>query len=250
MSDAWARIVCRAVAREPLTHDTWRLRLALPAGAHFPFRAGQYARLAFADLPPRDYSMANRPAAPQLEFHIRQMNDGGASAYVARRLRPGEAVGLEGPFGTAYLRQDHAGPILAVAGGSGLAPIKSIVETALAAGVTRPITLYFGVREARDLYLEDHFRALDRAHANLSFVPVLAVPGVTGARRRGTLDEVLAEDLDDVAGLKAYLAGPPPMVEAAVAVLRSRGMSEADLHADPFYSAAEMAARRRDGNAR
>ncbi len=244
MADAPERLLYRVVARDSLTHDIWRVRLALPVGRRFSFHAGQYARLGFGPFPPRDYSMANQPGSRELEFHIRQMNDGGASAYVARRLRVGEPVKLEGPFGEAYLREDHSGPILAVAGGSGLAPIGSIVETALAAGRDRPVHLYHGVREERDLYMEGHFRALADAHANFSFVPVLSNVRAGSRRRQGTPDQVLAEDFRDLAGCKAYLAGPPALVEAAVARLLGLGLREDDIHADPFYGDAEMTARR------
>jgi ferredoxin-NAD(P)+ reductase (naphthalene dioxygenase ferredoxin-specific) len=233
------------VSHDPLTHDIWRVRLALPSGRQFSFRAGQYARLSFGPFPPRDYSMANQPGSRQLEFHIRQMNDDGASAYVARLLRVSEPVRLEGPFGEAYLREDHSGPILAVAGGSGLAPIGSIVKTALAAGQDRAVHLYFGVREERDLYMEDRFQALAQAHANFSFVPVLSNPPHGGTRRQGTPDAAVAKDFRDLAGYRAYLAGPPALVEAAVERLLGLGLSEDDIHADPFYGDAEMAAHRR-----
>ena len=244
MADAPRRLLCRVVAHDALTHDIWCVRLAPPAARRFSFHAGQYARLSFGPFPPRDYSMASQPGSRELEFHIRQMNDDGASAYVARHLRVGEPVKLEGPFGEAYLREDHSGPILAVAGGSGLAPMGSIVETALAAGRDRRVHLYYGVREERDLYMEDRFQALAQAHANFSFVPVLSNARAGGRRRQGTPDQALAQDFRDLAGCKAYLAGPPALVEAAVARLLGLGLSEDDIHADPFYGDAEMAARR------
>ena len=121
MSAEAPHLSCRVVGLEPATHDIRILRLAPPAGAPFEFRAGQYARLGFGTLPPRDYSMANRPDQRILEFHIRDVGDG-ASRYAVRRLAFGETVTVAGPMGDAYLRSDHPGPIVAVAGGSGLAP--------------------------------------------------------------------------------------------------------------------------------
>jgi CDP-4-dehydro-6-deoxyglucose reductase/ferredoxin-NAD(P)+ reductase (naphthalene dioxygenase ferredoxin-specific) len=232
---------CRVIAIEPATHDIARLRLAIEAGGPFDFSAGQYARVSFAGQPPRDYSMANRPEEAVLEFHIRAMPGGGASRYVAERLAVGEAVRVEGPFGTSYLRERHSGPILAIAGGSGLAPIKSILETALSRGMRQPIHLYFGVRDERDLYLETHFAVLARAHANFRFVPVLSEPRGATVRRTGFVHEAVAADFADFDGCKAYLAGPPAMVEAASALLRARGMRREDIHADAFYSEAEKA---------
>ncbi len=233
------RLVCRVRAVDAMTHDIRRIRLEILSGGPFTFSPGQYARLAFAELAPRDYSMANRPDEDVLEFHVRRVPGGAASAYVADRLAPGEEVRVEGPFGSSHLREGHRGPILAIAGGSGLAPIKSIVETALDGGPARPIHLYFGVRAERDLYLEDHFRALSARHPNLDFRPVLSEPGGPTDRRTGLVHEAVARDLADLDGFKAYIAGPPPMVEAATAMLTARGLPRADIHADAFTTAAD-----------
>jgi naphthalene 1,2-dioxygenase ferredoxin reductase component len=237
------RLTCRVTELAPLTHDITRLRLAIEAGGPFVFSAGQYAALRFAALPPRDYSMANRPDEALLEFHVRRMGAGSTSAYVTETLRPGDRVIVEGPFGACYLRDRHNGPILALAGGSGLAPIKSIVETALARGRRQPVHLYYGARDERDIYLEAHFRALAARHDNLRYTPVLSQPSRSTARRVGLVHEVVAADLPDLDGAKAYLAGPPPMVEAATALLVDRrGMRRQDVHADAFYTEAEKAA--------
>lgn len=238
------RIVGRVAEIEQATHDIRILRLAIEGGAPFPFEAGQYARLRFDDLPARDYSMASRPGAELLEFHIRNVGDG-ASRYVATRLSPGERVGIEGPLGDACLRRDHHGPILAVAGGSGLAPLLSIVETALAVDRGREVHLYFGAREERDVYLEPRLRRLEARHPGLRYVPVLSAPAGPTARRRGLVGDAVAEDFKDFSGFKAYLAGPPAMVEATTSMLIGRGLAEADIHADPFYSDEEN--RRRQG---
>jgi naphthalene 1,2-dioxygenase ferredoxin reductase component len=236
------RLLCRVVALDRMTHDIKRVRLAVESGGPFAFSAGQFAALGFAGLAPRDYSMANRPDDPILEFHIRRMGPGSASAYVAEELSLGEDVTVEGPYGASWLRETHSGPILAIAGGSGLAPIKSIVETALAQGKRQPIHLYFGARDERDIYLEEHFRALAARHDNLRYAPVLSQPQNGTARRTGLVHKAVAADLVDLDGVKAYLAGPPPMVEAATALLAERGMRREDLHADAFYTEADKLA--------
>ncbi len=105
------------------------------------------------------------------------------------------------------------------------------------------IHLYFGVREERDIYLEGHFRRLCEGHRNLRYVPVLSDPGSPTPRRTGLVPDVVAADIGDFTGFKAYLAGPPVMVEAAVDMLLRRGLPRADIHADPFYTEAEKAAR-------
>lgn len=235
------RVQCRVLDVRDATHDIRVVRLAVEGGAPFPFAPGQYASVTFDALPPRDYSMANVPADPVLEFHVRHTGSDGASAYVARKLRAGERVTVEGPFGKAWLRPDHPGPILAVAGGSGLAPMKSIVEAALAAGVGGEIHLFFGARDERDVYLESHFRALAERHHNLRFHVVLSHPSAKTARSTGFVSDAVARAFDDVRGFKAYLAGPPAMVEATYDLLLARDLGRDDIHADPFYTEAEKA---------
>ena len=235
-------LVCRVVSAEPATHDVRIVRLAVLSGGPFGFSPGQYASVTFPGLPPRDYSMAGRPDAEALEFHIRLVPGGAVTPYVQDRLKAGDEVRVKGPYGTSYLRPGHSGPILALAGGSGLAPIKAIVESALDAGMGQAIHLYFGVRDERDLYLEDHFGELAARHPNLIFVPVLSEPGAPTARRTGFLHDAVRADFTDLDGCKAYLAGPPPMVEAATGVLTALGIRRQDCHADAFYTEADKAA--------
>jgi naphthalene 1,2-dioxygenase ferredoxin reductase component len=236
------RLTCCVVGLKAMTHDIMSVRLTIESGGPFTFSAGQYASLRFGDLPARDYSMANRPDDSTLEFHIRRMGEGNVSAHVSERLRVGDAVTVRGPLGTSYLRDKHTGPIIAVAGGSGLAPIKSIIDTALHQGLRQPMRLYFGARDERDVYLDDHFRALAVQHSNFCFIPVLSSPSGATARRVGLVHEAAAADLADLDGAKAYLAGPPPMVEAATALLLARCVRRSDIHADAFYTEAEKQA--------
>lgn len=238
-------LACKVVDLDDATHDIKRVRLEIVSGGPFDFSAGQFASVTFDGCPPRDYSMANVPGAnvpgdPILEFHIRRTAGGATSLHVAEKLGVGDSVRVEGPFGTSYLREAHRGPIIAVAGGSGMAPIKAIVERALQKNLPQHIYCYFGVRTERDLYLHDHFTKLADSHKNLHFIPVLS-EGDGLARRCGLVHEAVAADFDEVDGCKAYLAGPPVMVEAATRLLEQRGMRRIDIHADAFYTAAEMA---------
>ncbi|HSE78477.1 MAG TPA: 2Fe-2S iron-sulfur cluster-binding protein [Alphaproteobacteria bacterium] len=238
----------RVVAHDDATHDIKRLRVEIVDGGPFSFTAGQYASLEFSGLPPRDYSMANRPDEPLLEFHIRLIPGGAVTPYVSQRLCAGEMLKVSGPYGTSYLREKHTGPIIALAGGSGLAPIKSIVEAALAQGMRQPIALYFGVRDERDLYFEEHFAALAKRHGNLTFIPVLSEPSESTRRRTGYLADAILRDFAAkgtlaLDGAKAYLAGPPVMVETAMAALAVLGVRKNDCHADAFYTEADKAQR-------
>lgn len=217
------------------------VRLDPGGSGGFRFQAGQYVQLRFGNLPPRDYSIGSRPDEPLLEFHIRDTGDGGASSYAAQALRLGEEVGIDGPFGRCFLQEDDRSPLLAIAGGSGLAPMKSILETALAAGFRQNLHLYFGVRRLGDIYLEQHFRDLATANANLHFHIVLSEEEGRVDHRTGLVTDAIAQDLPDLTGFVAYMAGPPPMIEAAGRLLLHRGMKPTGIHADPFFTEAELA---------
>lgn len=232
-------LACTVAEVEQATHDIRVVRLRIDSGGPFDYSAGQFAQVTFPGLPPRDYSMAAGSDGDLLEFHIRLVPGGAVTPYVQNQLKLGDPVRVEGPLGAAHLRDTHRGPILAVAGGSGLAPIKAIVEAALSGGAQQPIHLYFGVRAERDLYLESHFRALGEKHANLTFTPVLSEPDGPTDRRTGYLADAVAADFADFDGYKAYLAGPPIAVETTVDKLRAAGMRPRDIHADAFYTEAD-----------
>ena len=246
---------CRVVEVSFATHDVLRLRLAVESGGPYTFSAGQFAKLQFGFAPDttRDYSMANRPDEPVLEFHIRCIA-GGVSGYIPSRLKQGDLVRVSGPFGTSYLREQHPGPIIAISGGTGLAPIRSIVATALAKGLERELHLYFGVRGERDVYAEAGLRAWQALHPNLEVHVVLS--DETGedaaqrgkgsradarARRYGLVTDAVRADFPHFQGVQAYLAGPPAMVDAATMLLCGGGVPPRDIHADAFYSAADPA---------
>jgi ferredoxin-NAD(P)+ reductase (naphthalene dioxygenase ferredoxin-specific) len=226
---------CRVVELEDLTHDIKGVRLAVEAGGPFLFSAGQYAQVEFAPGLSRHYSMANTPQDAELVFHIRHMPGGRTSAYAAMQLKAGDKVKVSGPLGVAYLRDSHAGPALLVAGGSGLAPIQSILRTMLERGHAAPVTLYFGVRSERDLYHEALLKDLAARHRNFSYQVVLSEQKGAAGRSYGLVHQAI-ELAPDTGAVMAYLAGPPVMVEAATALLASRGLAPRQIHADAFYN--------------
>lgn len=232
---------CRVTDSAMLTHDVLRLRFTIESGGPFTFSAGQFAKLQFAFAPdaPRDYSMANTPAEGGLEFHIRVLA-GGISGQIRDHVKVGDTVRISGPFGTSYLREQHAGPIIAIAGGTGLAPVRSIVRTALDKRLPGPIHLYFGVRAARDVYGEEELRGWEARHPNLKVHVVLSEAGASALPQRhriGMVTDAVRADFADLTGFHTYLAGPPAMVDAATEVLRERGVAARDMHADAFYAA-------------
>ena len=231
-----ALISARVAAIFAPTSDVRVLSLVFEPNSGFTFRPGQYVRLGFAEHSPRDYSIANHPGETHLEFHIRVRGSGAVAEHLRSTLALGDAVTIDGPFGDAYLRAEHSGPILAIAGGTGLVPAKSIIGAALQMGSGLPTYFYLGARTEDDLYAEPLFLDWQAAHGEFTFVPVLSEPASGSVRRVGNVADAVAEDFADLAGFKCYVAGPPPMVAAAVKLVAAVGVAAHDIHADPFVS--------------
>ena len=233
--DEVREIKCEVEAFGKLTHDTRLIRLTVSDGPPLVFKAGQYAKVVYPNDVEKYYSIASLPGDNGIEFHIRRSGDGESSShYVLDQLSIGDPVMVTAPMGSSYFRDEHTGPILCVAGGSGMAPIRSIAETAIAKDGAREVHLYFGVRDERDIYFEERFSELARSHANFHFTPVLSEPLGETARRTGFVHEAVAADLGDFYGWKAYLCGPPVMVESVADLMKNRGVSEGDIYADAY----------------
>ena len=230
-----ARIVKATVDTiEDMTHDI--RRLVLKPAKPIEFSPGQYLQLQFTPDHVRPYSMAGLCHDATLEFHVRRVPDGRVSGYIAHELKVGDALRLSGPLGSAYLRRRHAGPMLCVAGGTGLAPILSIVRGAVAAGMVNPIHLYFGVRSPDDIYGLQWLHQLQREHPSLSLHVVVAGGGDAAMHRPGLVTQAIEQDLGDLSGWRAHLCGSPPMVEAVTRVIRRKGIAAAQVYADAFYT--------------
>lgn len=230
-----ARIIKTTVSDiTDLTHDIKRLRLR-PAKP-LSFSPGQYASLQFSPDLIRPYSMAGLPADDELEFHVRLVPNGRVSGHIATVLRQGDAVRVSGPLGSAYLRRKHEGPMLCVAGGTGLAPMLSILRGAIDAGMDNPMHLYLGVRAARDVYGLDALHALQARHPGLHVHVVVSSGDTLATQRRGLVTEAIAQDWPSFDGWRAYLCGSPPMVEASSLLIRQRGLPAERIYADAFYA--------------
>lgn len=226
------QFAARVVSIDAPTHDVRVVRLEPPSP--IAFSAGQYARLTFGEVPPRSYSMANRPSEPVLEFHIRLVPRGVASFHVGSVLQVGDEVQVEAPFGTAHLGDDPDAPILAVAGGTGLAPIRSIVREALAVSPERRIAVYLGVRDECDVYGETEMLGLKHRHPGLTFTAVLSQPSAATERPTGFVHSAVAVDFGDLSGWIVHAAGPPLMVEALKATAMAKHVLPTEIHVDPF----------------
>jgi len=219
---------------EDMTHDIKRLRLR--PSKPLSFSPGQYSLLQFAPGMVRPYSMANLCTDSELEFDIRLVPNGRVTGYIAEQLKVGDTVRVTGPLGTAYLRSRHEGPMLCVAGGSGLAPVRSIVRGALERGMRNPIYLYHGVRTPADIYDLDALKALAERHSNLHIDVVITSGNDRPAMRSGIVTEAVEQDHADLSGWRAYLCGAPPMVEAATLLAQRRGIAREHIYADAFYA--------------
>jgi ferredoxin-NAD(P)+ reductase (naphthalene dioxygenase ferredoxin-specific) len=229
-----ARIVKATVtAIEEATHDIRRLRVKLAKPV--AFSPGQYISLQFTPEHIRPYSMAGLSDDEEMEFQIRRVPDGRVTEYIFEQLEVGAALRISGPLGTAYLRQKHTGPMLCVGGGTGLAPVLSIVRGALAAGMENPIHLYFGVRSAQDVYDAERLQALAQAHPNVKVHIVVATGAAGAGQRSGLVTDAIEKDIGSLAGWRAYLCGAPAMVEALNLLVTRMGLEPSHVHADAFY---------------
>jgi CDP-4-dehydro-6-deoxyglucose reductase, E3 len=221
-----------------LSDDLMLMHLALPEGQRIAFSAGQYINIVLPDGARRAFSFANAPQAAgstTIELHVRRIPGGRFTTQVFTALREGDVVDFEGPLGQFRLRESER-PILFVAGATGFAPVKSIVEDAFARGVQRPMQLYWGVRHAQDLYLQDLIEGWQREHPNFRFVPVLSdvAPGDAWPGRRGLVHEAMLADHPDLAGYEVYACGSVRMVEAAVPDFLAHGLAEQFCFSDAF----------------
>jgi ferredoxin-NAD(P)+ reductase (naphthalene dioxygenase ferredoxin-specific) len=221
------------VGIEALTHDIRRLRIK-PAKP-MAFSPGQYASLQFTPDHIRPYSWTGLPDDEEMEFQIRQVPGGRVTEHVFAHLNVGDAVRISGPLGTAYLRQKHTGPMLCVGGGTGIAPIVSILRGAMAANMHNPVHVYFGVRSQEDCYDVERLRRLAQAHGHMTLHVVVATGPVAKGQRSGLVTDAIQADLPDLKKFAGYFCGAPAMVEALNTLTQSLGLPSDNTHADAFY---------------
>lgn len=236
----------RVVKLEKLCHDVMGVWLKLPAVERLAFRAGQYIDILLRDGARRSFSMANAPHDDELlELHIRHVPGGQFTSQVFDDLKEKSLLRLQGPLGTFYLRENSERPIILVGGGTGFAPLKAIVEHAKHIGVTRPIRLYWGVRALRDLYAAELASSWENEFPEFEFIPVLseATEDDDWNGRSGFVHEAVLEDMHNLAPFDVYVAGPPPLVEAAKREFLKAGLPYERLFFDSFDFAVEVQAK-------
>ncbi len=233
----------RVVELEPLGQDVMRVVMVLPEGQPIPFSAGQYINILLEDGQRRAFSFANPPQDNGLvELHVRRIPGGRFTGHVFEGMHLGDTLRFEGPLGSFTLK-DSTRPIVFVAGATGFAPVKSIIEDAFHRGVQRPMHLYWGVRRRRDLYMLELAERWQREHDNFHVVPVLSQPEPEDAwtGRTGLVHEAMLQDFGNLTGYEVYVCGSLRMVEVAVPAFIAQGLSEGACFSDAFLPSAGSA---------
>jgi CDP-4-dehydro-6-deoxyglucose reductase, E3 len=231
----------RVIGLERLSDEVMRVMIEVPEDECLRFVAGQYINILIDGGDRRAFSFANAPhESGVVELHVRRIPGGRFTGHVFDGMRLGDTLRFEGPLGNFTL-QESARPILFVAGATGFAPVKSILEDAFHRGIRRPMRLYWGVRRPKDLYMLDLAQRWQREHENFLVVPVVSHPepqdGWTG--RSGYVHEAMVADFANLTGYEVYVCGSLSMVQAAVPAFMAQGLSESACYSDAFLPAAD-----------
>ena len=206
---------------------------------------GQYLDVLLEDGRRRPFSIANHPQADgSIELHVRHVAGGGFTSWVADTLKVGDTLRIEGPLGTFVPREDSERPMVFMAGGTGFAPVKAIVEHFIALGTRRPMRVYWGARNAADLYLRELAEGWVRTAHDLSFAAVISDPeqAAAGGLRMGLVHEAVLDDQPDLSGYDVYMSGPPAMIDAGRKLFVDAGLPEGRLYYDSFDYAPDVLA--------
>ena len=229
------KMPCRLTSLDKVASDIMVLRLKLPASEPFKFRAGQYIDFLLADGKRRSFSIANAPHQQgELELHVRKVEGGRFTDHVFQTMKPREILRIEGPLGTFFLREDSQRPIILVAGGTGFAPIKGIIEHAIETGLSRPMTLYWGARNREGLYMDTLAQSWAGKLNGFRYVPVLSDAAESDAwtGRTGLVHHAVMQDLPDLSAHEVYACGAPAMIDAT----RSDFVRQCGLQDDAFFA--------------
>ena len=241
---AWKRLdlsarrtfAAKVYSNELAAPDISLLRLRLPAGQRAKFQAGQYLQVLLDDGSKRSYSMANPPQESDgVTLHIRHVPGGYFSAQVAQ-LTPGDTLKIELPFGNVALREDDFRPIVFVAGGTGFAPVKSILDDMLKRRIKRNISLIWGARELQGLYLLAAIDRWQKQWPDFRFISALSDVSSEsiGNAYAGRVDQALRSYCPDLSDHVIYCCGSPPMAAAVRSAANDCGLTPADFYADVF----------------
>ena len=224
---------------EPLARDIRRLRLRIVGGGGMKFTAGQFANIQIPGTQLlRPYSMANSPGEDNvLEFIVKVFPEGRFSQLLEQQLRAGDRLQVHGPYGELRIRLSHR-DIIMVAGGSGLAPLLSMLQQLADKGNERPVHLFFGARTSDDFYCIEEIQAAQQRMPALEFIPALSEDCPDDWRgETGLVTEAISRYRESFRHYDAYLCGPPAMIDAATSLLVERGVRPRNVYFDAFHPA-------------
>ncbi|MDX2506538.1 MAG: CDP-6-deoxy-delta-3,4-glucoseen reductase [Gammaproteobacteria bacterium] len=226
---------CRVQTMNHLADDVMQLFIKLPASERLQFLPGQYIDILLEDGRHRSFSIANAPHNDEfLELHIRLVEGGLFTPKVFNSMHNKDLMRIEGPHGSFFYHEDSEKDILLMAGGTGFAPIKGIVEHLLSEQISRPVYLYWGVRTEADLYMQELAEKWAAENDNIRFTPVLSSADDQWPGRTGYVHEAVMADFDDLSVFDIYTCGPPAMITAAEQGFQEKGMSSDHFYYDSF----------------
>ncbi len=229
---------CRVQKLERLADDVMLMQLKLPANERLQFLAGQYIDFLLKDGRRRSYSIANPPHADEfIELHLRHVPGGRFSGHVFTTMKGKDILRFEGPHGSFLVSEESDKPMIFVAGGTGFAPIKGMLQHLFAEECDRQMVLYWGARARKDLYMAELPVQWQQQYPNFSFIPVLSepAPGDQWQGRTGLVHQAVLDDFSDLSGFEVYASGSPAMVDAARdSFIKTRKLPEDAFFADAF----------------
>jgi len=231
------RFPAKVTSIEQLSHDVMRIDLKIPEAMRFQFLAGQYIDFILPDERRRSFSIANAPHDDtHIVLHVRHIQGGRFTGEVFDHMQVNDIVRIEGPLGSFFLREDSDRPVIFMAGGTGIAPIKGIIEHTLAKNIKRDFHVYWGARALEDLYVHDVAQRWANQHAHIHYTPVLSDPGERDnwQGRTGFVHEAVLKDISDFTNYEVYASGPPAMVYAGRDAFLPHGLNAEWYYSDAF----------------
>ncbi len=246
------RLPSRVEHMQRWSHDVMGVFLRLPAVERFDFLPGQYVDIMLSGGRRRSFSIASPPHDSRLlELHVRRVPGGEFTEQLFGDETRATLLNIEGPLGHFVYRAPEPrtpgeeAPMLLIGGGTGLAPLKSIMRHVIENGLRREMTLYWGVRSERDLYAHAALEELTRSAHYLRYVPVLSEPSSAWEGRRGWVHEAVLREVEQLQRHAVYASGPPEMIDAVRREFGLRGVPAERLFFDSFDYAADSPARHR-----
>ncbi|MEE8495295.1 MAG: FAD-binding oxidoreductase [Xanthomonadales bacterium] len=228
----------RVIEKTVLSKNVVRLRLKLPKAQRLQFLAGQYVDVLLAGGKRRAFSIASCPSLEdEIELHIRHVEGGGFTGYVFDELKVRDILRFEGPLGNFFVRNDKIErPMIMMGGGTGFAPLKSMIENLLEQDDQREIHLYWGARISEELYLDDLPSQWAREHAHIHYRRAICEPGSphAGDEFTGLVHAAVIDDFPDLTGFDVYMSGPPAMIATAKQAFVQHGVEDQRLFYDSF----------------